>query len=233
MVLVTQGAIGGSLSLFHPLVREWFAGSFGQPTEVQERAWPEIAGGAHVLISAPTGTGKTLAAFLSGINRLATGALAPGKVRILYVSPLKALNNDIQRNLLTPLQEIEALFQREGQPFPAIRVLTRSGDTPASERRRMLRSPPEILITTPESLNLILSSPNSRMMLDGLAAVILDEIHAVAGSKRGTHLVSAVERIVRLAGEFQRIALSATVKPLAAVADFVGGWTVEGRGNRP
>ena len=233
MVPETRGVAKGPLGPFHRLIREWFTASFGQPTEVQERAWPEIAAGAHVLISAPTGTGKTLAAFLWAIDQLASGTVAPGTVRVLYVSPLKALNNDIQRNLLSPLQEIESLFQREGEAFPAIRVLTRSGDTPSSERRRMLRAPPEILITTPESLNLILSSPGSRMMVDGIATVILDEIHAVAGSKRGTHLMSAVERLARVSGEFQRIALSATVKPLSAVADFVGGWEVKGRGTNP
>jgi len=216
----------GALSLFHPLVRQWFEREVGAPTEVQERAWPQIARGAHVLVSAPTGTGKTFAAFLWAIDRLATGALPAGKVRVLYVSPLKALNNDIQRNLLSPLAGIGACFAGAGQPFPAIRALTRSGDTPSSERRRMLRQPPEILITTPESLNLILSSQNGRLMLDGIAVVILDEIHAVAGTKRGTHLASAVERIVRLSGEFQRIALSATVAPLSVVADFVGGFVV-------
>src|SRR5208283_846318 len=214
----------GALSLFHPLIRSWFLESVGTPTEVQERAWPEIARGAHVLVSAPTGTGKTFTAFLWGINQLATGVLSPGKVRILYVSPLKALNNDIQRNLLSPLQELTSVFQRAGQSLPPIRVLTRSGDTSSTERQRMLRHPPEILITTPESLNLILSSPNARLMLDGVAVVVLDEIHAVAATKRGTHLVTAVDRLVRLAGEFQRIALSATVKPLSLVADLVGGF---------
>ena len=196
----------------------------GEPTEVQERAWPAIARGDHVLVSAPTGTGKTLAAFLWGIDRLVTGAWPAGKVRILYVSPLKALNADIQRNLLAPLAALEARFREAGESFPRIRALTRSGDTPAADRRRMLANPPEILITTPESLNLIIAGPSSRLMLDGIASVILDEIHAVAATKRGTHLATAVERIVPLAGEFQRIALSATVKPLSAVADLVGGW---------
>jgi len=212
------------LSLFHPLVAQWFSRAVGKPTEVQAAAWPAIAAGAHALVSAPTGTGKTLAAFLWGIDRLITGAWACGKVRILYVSPLKALNNDIQRNLLTPLAGLAEHFSRAGSAFPDIRVLTRSGDTPASERRRMLAHPPEILITTPESLNLILSSRNARLMLDGLATVILDEIHAVAATKRGTHLLTAVERLVRLSGEFQRIALSATVRPLSVIADLVGGY---------
>ncbi len=223
----------GALSLFHPLIREWFLGAVGSPTEVQERAWPEIARGSHVLVSAPTGTGKTLTAFLWGIDRLVTGALAPGKVRILYVSPLKALNNDIQRNLRVPLEQLTEVFRRAGAAMPPVRVLTRSGDTPSAERQRMARHPPEILITTPESLNLILSSPNSRLMLDGVSVVILDEIHAVAATKRGTHLVTAVDRLVRLSGDFQRIALSATVKPLSAVADLVGGYVMERAGGEP
>jgi len=223
---MTTRAAESALLPFHPLIREWFLSSVGRPTEVQARAWPVIARGAHALVSAPTGTGKTLAAFLWGINQLATGSLKTGKVRILYVSPLKALNNDIQRNLLAPLSALEDVFRQAGEALPRIRVLTRSGDTPTGDRRRMLRNPPEILITTPESLNLILSSPNSRLMLDGVATVILDEIHAVAGSKRGTHLVTAVDRLVRLSGEFQRIALSATVKPLSAIADLVGGYTL-------
>ena len=212
---------------FHPLIRRWFLASVGRPTEVQARAWPVIARGGHALVSAPTGTGKTFAAFLWGINQLATGTLQTGKVRILYVSPLKALNNDIQRNLLSPLAALETVFREAGESLPRIRVLTRSGDTPAGERRRMHRFPPEILITTPESLNLILSSPVSRLMLDGVATVILDEIHAVAGSKRGTHLVTAVDRLVRRCGEFQRIALSATVRPLSAIAELVGGYTMQ------
>ena len=217
---------GSVLSLFHPLVAQWFTQTLGEPTDVQQKAWPEIAGGAHVVVSAPTGTGKTLAAFLWGIDELVTGAWSPGKVRILYVSPLKALNNDIQRNLLMPLEGLSKFFGRSGNAFPEIKVLTRSGDTPSSERRRMLAHPPEILITTPESLNLILSSANGSLMLDGLATVILDEIHAVAATKRGTHLVTAVERLVRLSGEFQRIALSATVRPLSVIADIVGGYRV-------
>ncbi|HTP58579.1 MAG TPA: DEAD/DEAH box helicase, partial [Spirochaetia bacterium] len=221
-----------ALSLFDPRVARWFQEFVGQPTEVQAAAWPEIAGGSHVVVSAPTGTGKTLAAFLWGINCLVTGALAPGKVRILYVSPLKALNNDVQKNLLSPLAGLRDFFARAGSAFPDIRVLTRSGDTPSSERRRMLAHPPEILITTPESLNLILSSPNGRLMLDGLATVILDEIHAVAATKRGTHLVTAVERLVGLAGEFQRVALSATVRPLSVVADLVGGYRLRGAGSQ-
>jgi ATP-dependent Lhr-like helicase len=211
-------------TLFDPLIAQWFASHVGQPTDIQQRAWPEIAAGRHVLLTAPTGSGKTLTAFLYAINQLATGVWEGGHTRVLYVSPLKALNNDIQRNLLTPLAQLRAVFQEAGCPMPAIQVLTRSGDTSQTDRRRMLRHPPEILITTPESLNLLLASPNARALLMRLETVILDEIHAIAGTKRGTHLITAVDRIVPLSGEFQRIALSATVRPLETIAEFVGGF---------
>ena len=213
----------GALAQFHPLIRKWFTEKMGAPTDIQSRAWPEIARGRHVLATAPTGSGKTLTAFLWAINQLVTGAWGRGQTRVLYVSPLKALNNDIRRNLTTPLEELKSCFREAGADFPEICVLTRSGDTPAEERRRMVRRPPEILITTPESLNILLSSRAGRAMLTGIATVILDEIHAVVGTKRGTHLITAVERLVRISGEFQRIALSATVKPLSKVAEFVGG----------
>jgi ATP-dependent Lhr-like helicase len=210
--------------LFHPLVQQWFSESIGSPTDVQRRAWPEIARHRNVLVTAPTGSGKTLAAFLWGLNQLITGAWPLGTVRALYVSPLKALNNDVQRNLLGPLAELRTYFTRAGKSFPEISVLTRSGDTPDEERRRMARRPPEVLITTPESLNLLLSSKSGRAMLTGVATVILDEIHAVVGTKRGTHLITAVDRLVPLSGEFQRIALSATMNPPERAADFVGGF---------
>ena len=142
---------------------------------------------------------------------------------------MKALNNDIRRNLADPLEELRSYFSKAGEEFPPIGVLTRSGDTPAEERRRMRRRPPEILITTPESLNILLSSRSGQEMLTGIATVILDEIHAVVGTKRGTHLITAVDRLVRLSGEFQRLALSATVKPLSIVAEFVGGSVFERR----
>ncbi len=219
-----------SLSSFHPLIQQWFHEKVGAPTDVQEKAWPEIVKGRHVLVTAPTGCGKTLAAFLWGINQLIIGAWPKGKVRVLYISPLKALNNDVQRNLLKPLAELKETFSRAGETFPEISVLTRSGDTPGEERRKMVRRPPEILITTPESLNLLLTSRSGRSMLDGIATVILDEIHAVVGSKRGTHLITAVERLVPLSGEFQRIALSATVNPPERVAEFVGGFRKTGKG---
>ncbi len=218
----------GALYCFHPLIGAWFLERMGEPTEIQSRTWPEIAAGKHALITAPTGSGKTLAAFLWAINQLVTGAWGTGRTRVLYISPLKALNNDIRRNLITPLEELKARFQAAGAAIPEICVLTRSGDTPAEERRQMLRRPPEILITTPESLNIMVSSRGGRAMLTGIATVILDEIHAVVGTKRGTHLITAVERLVRLSGEFQRIALSATVKPLPRVAGFVGGYVQKG-----
>jgi ATP-dependent helicase Lhr and Lhr-like helicase len=199
---------------FHPLIRSWFTESLGAPTGIQLSTWAEVVLGRHVLVTAPTGSGKTLAAFLWAINQLVTGAWPRGETRVLYISPLRALNNDVRRNLITPLEELRERFARAGVPFPALQVQTRSGDTPGSERRRMLKSPPEILITTPESLNILLASKGSRHLLTGIATVILDEIHAVAGNKRGTHLITALERLVPLCGEFQRIALSATVRPL-------------------
>ncbi len=211
-------------AVFHPLVAEWFGQRLGAPAPAQREAWPRIAAGEHVLLLAPTGAGKTLAAFLYALNQLVTGAWPPGQTSVLYVSPLKALNNDIQRNLLRPLVELRGLFGGRGAAFPEIRVATRSGDTPAAERRRLLARPPEILITTPESLNLLLSTRPGQQALRTIRTVILDEIHAVIDTKRGTHLITAVERLARLAGEFQRLALSATVTDPAVVARFVGGY---------
>ena len=208
---------------FHPLVQTWFRNQVGMPTEIQREAWIPIADGKHVLLTAPTGSGKTLTAFLWALDRFLSGAWPPGSTRVLYISPLKALNNDIQRNLLTPLNALREVFSKADVAIPEIRVLVRSGDTPATERRRMLKKPPEILITTPESLNLLLLTAAGRDSLCQISVVILDEIHAVAASKRGVHLITAIDRLVPIAGEFQRIALSATVKPLDLVAAFVGG----------
>jgi ATP-dependent Lhr-like helicase len=220
-------------SLFEPLVARWFNDTYGAATEVQTRAWEAIAGGGHVLLTAPTGSGKTLAAFLWGLDGLIAGRWAGDCTRLLYVSPLKALNNDVRRNLLAPLQALRGLFERKGRFFPRIAVATRSGDTTQAERRRMLRQPPEILITTPESLNLLLSSAGGRAALTGVRTVILDEVHALLGSRRGTYLMTAVERLTRLSGEFQRIALSATVQPLETAARFVGGYSLQGSAGGP
>ncbi len=217
-----------SLSQFHPLVAKWFTEAIGEPTDAQAQAWPKIANGEHVLVTAPTGSGKTLTAFLWAINQLVTEELPLGHTSVLYVSPLKALNNDIRRNLLEPLRGLRQVFEDARHPFPNIRVLTRSGDTPHSDRRHMQRHPPEILITTPESLNLLLSSGGGRSILTKISTVILDEIHAAVGTKRGTHLITAVDRLIRLSGEFQRIALSATIRPMETVAEFVGGYRTDG-----
>ena len=179
-------------------------------------------------MTAPTGSGKTLAAFLWALDRLIVGHWAVGRTRILYVSPLKALNNDIRRNLTRPLVELKACFTGQGEPFPNIRMATRSGDTPPGERREMIRRPPDILITTPESLHLLLASGGGRSILGDVRTVILDEIHAVAGNKRGSLLMAAVDRLVPLCGEFQRIVLSATVRPVEAVSAFVGGFEMSG-----
>ena len=221
------------LNIFHPLIAKWFRAKVGRPTDVQTLAWPRIASGSHLLVSAPTGSGKTLTAFLWALNQLIQGGWPLGRTRVLYVSPLKALNNDVRRNLLTPLSQLKEEFASAGETLPDIKVLTRSGDTPQSQRRQMLRHPPEILITTPESLNLLLSSQGGAGLLTGLKTVILDEVHAVLGGKRDVHLMSAVERLTLLSGEFQRLALSATVKPLDLVARLVGGYEMQGRPPTP
>jgi ATP-dependent Lhr-like helicase len=219
----------GGAAGFHPLLREYFARRFGKPTEIQEMVWPVASSGRHLLALAPTGSGKTLAAFYSFINDFVTGRLASGTTRLLYVSPLKALNNDIRRNLLLPLEELQSEFENAGLAMPEIRVVTRSGDTPQSERNRMRRHPPEILITTPESLNLLLASGTAGLMLNGLRAVIVDEIHAIAPGLRGAHLMTAIERLEEFAGPLQRIGLSATVADPDRIAQYLGGWQGEER----
>jgi len=219
------------LDIFHPLVKKWFMEHVGTPTDIQQKTWPEIAAKKHVLVTAPTGSGKTLTAFLWAIHNFITGPKNRESCRVLYISPLKALNNDIQRNLETPIQELKTYFNNAGIPFPNIRIAVRSGDTDPSERRRILQHPPDIFITTPESLNVLLTSKNGRRLLTGISTVILDEIHAVLPNKRGTYLISAIERLTGLSGEFQRIALSATVKPLETAADFMGGYETRKSGD--
>jgi ATP-dependent Lhr-like helicase len=219
-----------ALELFSPHTRSWFADRLGEPTEVQRLAWPPIAAGEHVLVTAPTGSGKTLAAFLWALDQLLTGRWSSGRVRTLYVSPLRALGNDIRRNLLDPLAELRQRMSAAGENPPLVRVFTRTGDTPARERRQMLKSPPEVLITTPESLNILLTSAGGRQLLEGIETVILDEIHAVVNTKRGAHLMTAVERLAHACGELQRIALSATVRPLDRVAQWVAGHRLETTG---
>ncbi len=216
-----------TLAWAHPLVAEWFVGKFGTPTEPQEQGWPHILAGRTTLISAPTGSGKTLAAFLACIDKLVRKALAGDLVdrtEVLYVSPLKALGNDIQKNLEAPLGEILALAGQRGLLMPQIRTAVRTGDTLATERRAMLKTPPHILVTTPESLYILLTAEKSRAILRDVETVIVDEIHAVADDKRGSHLALSLERVDVLAHRRPvRIGLSATQKPIEEVAHFLTG----------
>ena len=213
---------------FHPLVRRWFARTYGEPSPPQRLGWPSIAAGRNTLILAPTGSGKTLAAFLWTINHLIEQhllePLSPG-VRVLYVSPLKALNNDIARNLEVPLSGISREAVAAGQTLPTLRTAVRTGDTPASKRRAMVSNPPDILITTPESLYLMLTSPRARKIFTTVQYVIVDEIHALCGNKRGVHLSLSLERLQEIADqELVRIGLSATQRPLERIAEFLGGY---------
>jgi ATP-dependent Lhr-like helicase len=211
--------------LFHPLVADWFVERFGAATEAQSEGWPAIARGEHTLIAAPTGSGKTLAAFLWSIDRLVRASVngtLEDRTYVVYISPLKALGNDIRKNLQEPLSAIQQLAAKRGLERPDIRVAVRSGDTPASERRAMLKRPPHILITTPESLYILLTAEGSRAFLKTAETVIVDEIHAVAGDKRGTHLSLSLERLDRLVGtQMQRIGLSATQKPIEEISQLL------------
>lgn len=250
-----DAAEGGTdpLAWASPATREWFGASFAAPTPAQRRAWPHAATGRNVLVSAPTGSGKTLAAFLVAIDRL-LGDAAPGappgggaspppgsgaagssrRTRVLYVSPLKALAYDVDRNLRAPLTGIRTAAARRGEPTAEVEVGIRSGDTPSAQRSRMARHPPEVLITTPESLYLLLTSA-ARETLAAVETVIVDEVHAVAGGKRGAHLALSLERLEALIAAAggappQRVGLSATVRPLQDVARFLAGGTVDDQG---
>ncbi len=211
------------LARFSALTREWFAGTFVEPTAAQAQAWQAIADGEHTLVIAPTGSGKTLAAFLWAIDRLAGAPAAQKGTRVLYISPLKALAVDVERNLRTPLTGITRIAERTGVPAPDISVGVRSGDTPPNRRRELITKPPDILITTPESLFLMLTSA-ARETLASVQTVIVDEVHAVAGTKRGAHLALSLERLdALLSRPAQRIGLSATVRPPEEVARFLAG----------
>jgi ATP-dependent Lhr-like helicase len=215
------------LSSFHPAVANWFTRTFDAATAPQEQAWPAIQAQRHVLIAAPTGSGKTLAAFLAVIDRLVRDALEHGlsdETQVVYVSPLKALSNDIRRNLEAPLAGIREELRALGLPDLEIRTFVRTGDTPQNERNSMRKRPPHIVVTTPESLYILLGSESGRKMLGTTRTVIVDEIHAMVGSKRGLHLAVSLERLEALAGNrLTRIGLSATQKPIEEVARFLVG----------
>ena len=216
-----------SLSSFHPIVSRWFSETLGDPTLAQARGWDSIRSGRHTLIAAPTGSGKTLAAFLTALDDLVTEGLTaplPDEVRVVYVSPLKALSADIHKNLAQPRAGIRKLAEELGLQPPRITAAVRTGDTPSSERAAMLRTPPHILVTTPESLYLLLTADKSRAMLQTVRTVIVDEIHAVIGTRRGAHLALSLERLQEVARRpLLRIGLSATQKPIAEVAQFLVG----------
>jgi len=220
-------------SLFHPAVAAWFDRTFAAPTAAQVEAWPAIQAGRHVLIAAPTGSGKTLAAFLAAIDRLVRQGLEDrlrDETQIVYVSPLKALSNDIQRNLEAPLAGVREALRTQGLPDVDIRSWVRTGDTPAGERQRMGRTPPHIVVTTPESLYILLGSDSGRKMLATTRTVIVDEIHALAPNKRGSHLALSLERLAALcSGSLLRVGLSATQKPIEIVARFLVGPDAECR----
>src|SRR2546426_2594094 len=221
---------------FHPAVARWFEQTFGSPTEPQLRGWPAIQSGRHVVISAPTGSGKTLAAFLASLDvlfREGVEADLPDETQVVYVSPLKALSNDIRKNLQEPLAGIRALFGQTNGRELDVRAEVRTGDTTAAQRQALIKKPPHILVTTPESLYLLLTSDSGRRMLSTVRTLILDEIHAVVDERRGAHLALSVERLAALTkNPLQRIGLSATQKPIEEVARFlVGTRAVDDAGN--
>src|SRR5438094_2616064 len=212
---------------FHPAVARWFDQTFGSPTEPQARGWPAIQSGRHVLISAPTGSGKTLAAFLASLDALfreGVDADLPNETQVVYVSPLKALSNDIRKNLQEPLTAIRSRVCEGNGGEIDVRAEVRTGDTTAAQRQALIKKPPHILVTTPESLYLLLTSESGRKMLSTARTLILDEIHAVVDDRRGAHLALSVERLEGLTeNPLQRIGLSATQKPTEEVARFLVG----------
>jgi len=216
-----------SLTPFHPIIADWFKEKFGEPTEPQKLGWPHILSGEDTLIAAPTGSGKTLAAFLCAIDQLVREGIAgrlTNEVKVLYVSPLKALSSDVQRNLQAPLEEIQKRAVKQWVKLPEIRALVRTGDTPSHERQAMVRKPPHILVTTPESLYLLLTAQKSREILRTVETVIIDEIHAVARDKRGSHLALSLERLEALCNRRPvRIGLSATQRPMDEIGRFLVG----------
>src|SRR5438128_2630914 len=225
---VSARSTSDPLAPFHPAVRAWFSRAFDAPTRPQALGWPPIARGDSTLILAPTGSGKTLAAFLSCLDRLMFSPEPPKarRCRVLYVSPLKALAVDVERNLRAPLAGIAAVAERRGERYLTPAIAIRTGDTPQSQRARFQREPADILITTPESLYLLLTS-NAREALRSIDTIIIDEIHALVPTKRGAHLMLSIERLAALRDESgaapQRIGLSATQRPLDEVARFLGG----------
>ena len=228
---------GDPLSAFHRAIGQWFKSHFEAPSAPQVRGWPSIQSGRDTLIAAPTGSGKTLAAFLSCIDSLLRQGLAGtlgDETQVLYISPLKALSNDVQKNLSQPLEEIGHILQDMGLEMPAMRVLVRTGDTPSAQRQAMIRKPPHILVTTPESLYILLTSVKGRAMLETVRTVIVDEIHATAGSKRGAHLALSIERLEALALQRPvRIGLSATQKPVEEMARLLVGTNGAQEGEGP
>ena len=224
-----------SKTLFHPSVAAWFEEHFKVPTPAQAEAWPLIKAGRNVLIAAPTGSGKTLAAFMAAIDDLVRQGINGGlkdETQIVYVSPLKALSNDIRRNLEAPIAGIRQKLREQGQPDIEIRTWVRTGDTPANERQRMVRRPPHIVVTTPESLYILLGSESGRSMLATTRTVIVDEIHALAPNKRGSHLALSLERLASICRSPPlRIGLSATQKPIEDVAQFLVGAGLWRRGS--